>query len=178
MAELRLGITAQNIQSSIKAPDFLSRHQALIAQVRGDAGFLGGFAFGTPLSASVQRPVPVAPDPGFGVDPGYGPDGAWSGGGGTVVNNINVVKVRNHVGVNNFQAPVSVISGNGNLVEQQNAQGSGPIALQQVTDAPGRRTAGGASTPAAGGAVNAITGSGNILQSVPAHHHGRRGRMG
>lgn len=174
MAELRFGITAQNIQSSIKAPDFLSRHQALIAQVRGDAGYLGGFSFGTPLSASVQRPVPVAPDPGF--DPGYGTDGSWRAGGDIIVNNVNVV--RNRVRVDNFQAPVSVISGNGNVVEQQSAQGSGPIALQQVTDTPGKRTAGGASTPSAGGAVNAVTGNGNIMQLVPGRHHGRRGRTG
>ena len=44
-------------------------HQGMISRLRGDAGFLGGFAFGQPVAPS--RQVQVADDGGFGFDGGF-----------------------------------------------------------------------------------------------------------
>ena len=63
----------------------------------------------------------------------------------------------------NNQGPLAVTVGNGNVVQQQSATGSGPVAQQQVATTP----AGGAAT---GGAVNLVTGAGNIVQRVPNGH--------
>jgi len=46
------------------------------------------------------------------------------------------------------------------VVQQQTANGSGPIAQQQVATMPGAASAG-------GGALNLVTGSGNIIQRAP-----------
>jgi hypothetical protein len=55
----------------------------------------------------------------------------------------------------NNQGPLAVTVGNGNLVQQQSAIGAGPIAQQQVAGA------------SPGGALNLVTGTGNILQRTP-----------
>jgi hypothetical protein len=59
----------------------------------------------------------------------------------------------------NNEGPLAVTVGNGNVVQQQSATGSGPIAQQQVATTPG----GGSH----GGAVNLVSGSGNIIQRAP-----------
>jgi hypothetical protein len=174
------GVTAADVQASLKATDRSTLHQNMIARLRGDAGYLGGFSFGTPLSASVQpmQRVPVATDPGFGVpegsgyggDPGF-LDGSGNGGGPGIPDASGNGGHRHHHGgwggskqivvnrvdVTTFQGPVVV--GNNNNVQQQTATGSGPIALQQVMAQP--RTA------EAAGAVNTIGPGGSIVQRAP-----------
>jgi hypothetical protein len=142
-------ITAADVQSSISATDRTSRHQQLVARVRGDAGYLGGFAFGQPLSPSVQRPPKGFGDPG--LADGFYVDGTYYPGG------------QEPVIINSVHGSVAVAVGNGNVIQQQNATGSGPIAQQQVA------TIGAVSHIGApgGGAVNAVTGDGNLVQSAP-----------
>lgn len=131
-------ITAADIQSSLKATDRTSVHQGMVARVRGDGGYLEGFAFGQPLAPSVQRPWRGG---------GYLGEGDGYGGEGIVV-------------VNKFQAPVAITNGNGNVVQLQTANAGGPAAQQQVV------TAGNNQHVQSGGAVNVITGDGNVVQ----HH--------
>jgi hypothetical protein len=150
------GITASDVQASLKATDRSTRHQAMIARLRGNAGYLGGFAFGAPLAASVQPmpQIPLAPDPGFGPSDGSGYGSDWHGPSGGRGSRQIVV---NQVDVTTFQGPVVV--GNNNSVQQQIASGSGPIALQQVMGQPG--------ASGTGGAVNAIGPNGNVIQRAP-----------
>jgi hypothetical protein len=152
-------VSAADVQASLKATDHSARHQEMIAHLRGDAGFLGGFAFGRPLSASVQpiQRVPLAPEPdfgfadgqGYGGDPGYG-DGSGHGG---------RRRPRQIVLNQTFEGPVVI--GDNNNVQQQTANGSGPIALQQVLSQSG------ASGTAGGGAVNVVGPDGRIVQQAP-----------
>jgi hypothetical protein len=140
-------MTAADMQASLKATDRSARDQDMITRLRGDAGYLGGFSFGSPLSASVQ-PTQQAPFDGS----GYG--GHQHGHGGRRGPRQVVV---NRVDVTTFQGPVVV--GNNNSVQQQTASGSGPIALQQVMSRPG--------ASGTGGAVNTIGSNGNIIQRAP-----------
>lgn len=144
------GFTASDLQVTPTPAERRSRHQQMIARLRGDGGFLDGFAFGQPLAASRQPPPPPPPDP--------------------VV--IPVFLDQRTKIVNRFEAPVAVTAGNNNVVVQQGAQGNGgPTAQQQVVTIGGepiRRPA--------GGATNLVTADGNIVQSAsgPAHHGRRR----
>jgi hypothetical protein len=146
-------VTARDIQASAMPADRSAKHQQMIAGLRGDAGFLGGFSFGTPRAASRQQ-VQVAQDDGFfdpgfgfgfepGFDPGSGGGGGRRGGRPVIINN---------------QGPLAVTVGDGNLVQQQSATGPGPVAQQQVA------TTGGGN---GGGALNLVTGGGNIVQRAP-----------
>jgi hypothetical protein len=126
-------ITAGDVQKSLKATDRKSQHQQLVARTRGDAGYLGGFSLGQPLSASVQ-PAPQA-------DGGGG--GFWPG------------RPRRPVIINNtFDGPVVFSRGDGNVIQQQTASGSGPIALQQMSNG----------QPTPGNLVNVVGPDGNIVQ--------------
>jgi hypothetical protein len=139
-------VTAQEMQAAPTAADRQARHQNLIGKLRGDAGYLGGFAFGTPLAPSRQQ-VTLPPDDGFGYGYGYGEDGG-SGGRG-----------RRQVVINN-NGPVAIAIGNDNLIQQQTANGPGPIAQQQVATIGGKTSKG-------GGNVNMVSGDGVIIQQVP-----------
>jgi hypothetical protein len=143
-------ITAHDVQNGMTAADHQAQNQNMISRLRGDAGFLAGFSMGTPLAAS--RQVPVATDDGSFQD--YGSGGGGGGGGH---------RHRSRPIIINNQGPLAVTVGNGNVVQQQSANGSGPIAQQQV-----------ATTPAAGshggGALNLVTGAGNIIQAAPGAH--------
>lgn len=131
-------ITAHDVQGGMSAADRQSLHQDMISRLRGDPGYLAGFSGGMPLAPSRQPPPP---DPGFFDFPGGG---------------------RHHhrqpVIIN--QGPVAIAVGDGNVIQQQTASGPGPIAQQQVANLPGGKAAG-------GGAVNVVTGSGNIIQQAP-----------
>jgi hypothetical protein len=120
------------------AADHQAADQNAITQLRGDPGFLSGFQFGTPLAGSRQTALPN--------DGGYWARHGHAHGQAPVIINS--------------QGPLAVTVGNGNVVQQQSATGSGPIALQQV-----------ATTPATGsrnaGTLNLVTGSGNIIQRAP-----------
>ena len=140
-------VSAADVQASLKATDHSARHQEMIAHLRGDAGFLGGFAFGRPLSASVQpiQRVPLAPEPDFGTADGQGHGGRR--------------RPRQIVLNQTFEGPVVI--GDNNNVQQQIANGSGPIALQQVLSQSA------ASGTAGGGAVNVVGADGRIVQQAP-----------
>lgn len=133
-------ITAQQAQNGMTPVGHQALNQDRITALRGDPGFLAGFRFGTPLAAS-RQPIAPPPDDGFGFG-GFG-------------------RRRHHrhtpIIINN-EGPLAVTVGNGNVVQQQSAIGSGPIAQQQVS------TTSGAS---GGGAANVVTPSGNILQRSP-----------
>ncbi len=166
-------VSAADVQASLKATDHSARHQEMVARVRGDAGYLGGFAFGRPLSASVQ-PVPrvqLAPEPDFGFLDGqyYGGDPGYADGSGGRRGPRQIVL--NQIDVTTYQGPVVI--GDNNNVQQQTANGSGPIALQQVLSQVGASGTGGNGradrTPLSlGGAVNAIDANGRIVQHAPA----------
>jgi hypothetical protein len=134
-------MTAHDVQNGMTPADHQAQDQAMITKLRGDPGYLAGFSQGTPLAAS-RQPVAALP---------Y--DGGWhyrhshggNGGGPTIINNTG---------------PLAVTVGNGNVVQQQSANGSGPIAQQQVATTP---------SPGRGGALNLVSGSGNILQRAPGH---------
>jgi hypothetical protein len=129
-------ITAADLQGAMSPTDRQAQHQSMITRLRGDPGLLAGFSFGQPLAASRQ------PQPSFDDGGGFGsPSGH-----------------RHHrsqpIVINN-QGPLAVTVGNGNLVQQQSANGSGPIAQQQVAGT------------GPGGALNLVTGGGNIIQRSP-----------
>jgi hypothetical protein len=133
-------MTAHDMQGGMTAADHQAQNQATISALRGDPGYLAGFSMGTPLAAS-RQPVAALPD-----DGGYRYRRQHGHGDGPII-------------INNG-GPLAVTVGNGNLVQQQSATGSGPIAQQQVATVPGR----GATW---GGALNLVTGSGNIIQRAP-----------
>ena len=133
-------ITAADLQRGMSPTDRQALHQNMISRLRGDQGFLGGFSFGQPLAPS--RQVQVADDGG-----GFDSGGAFASGGHHRHHNRPII-------INN-QGPLAVTNGSGNLVQQQSAIGSGPIAQQQVVGT------------GPGGALNLVTGSGNIVQRAP-----------
>lgn len=118
-------ITAQGVQNNMGPADHQAQNQTMITKLRGDAGFLAGFQFGTPLAAS-RQPVQTLPD-----DAGYRYRHRHGHGQGPVI-------------INN-EGPLAVTVGNGNVVQQQSAQTSGPVAQQQVINLPGS---------VSGGAIN------------------------
>ena len=133
-------MTAQDMQNGMTSSDHQAKNQSMITALRGDPGFLSGFSMGTPLAASRQ---------GQGQGQGYPNDYGWH---------------RRHHGeqpiVINNEGPLAITNGNGNVVQLQSANGSGPIALQQAATAPGGGNGG-------AGALNLVTGSGNIVQRAP-----------
>src|ERR1700733_7016229 len=54
-------VTAHDLQNGMTAADHQAADQNAITQLRGDPGFLSGFAFGTPLAAS-RQPLPASYD--------------------------------------------------------------------------------------------------------------------
>src|ERR1700712_3279783 len=58
----RTFVTAHDVQNGMTAADHQAQNQTMISRLRGDAGFLSGFQFGTPLAAS--RQAQVLPDDG------------------------------------------------------------------------------------------------------------------
>ncbi|MDO9708141.1 hypothetical protein [Paracraurococcus lichenis] len=140
------GITAGDLQGGPTPAERRAQHQDRIAKLRGDAGFLEGFAFGQPRAAS-RQPPPPPPEPSIGA-----------------VIFDQRVKV-----FNQFDAPVAITSGSNNVVQLQGAGGQGPTAQQQVTNIGGRSIRNG------GGAVNVIDGDGSIVQSTGGGG-GRRAR--
>jgi hypothetical protein len=136
LPEARALITAADMQGAMSPTDRQAQHQSMITRLRGDPGFLGGFAFGQPLAASRQQ-VPSFDD---------------SGGGGSPSGHRHH---RSRPIVINNQGPLAVTVGNGNVVQQQSAIGSGPIAQQQIAGT------------GPGGALNLVTGGGNIIQRSP-----------
>ncbi|MEA2739545.1 MAG: hypothetical protein QOH05_2852 [Acetobacteraceae bacterium] len=133
-------VTAHDVQGGMTPADHQAQNQAMISRLRGDAGFLGGFSFGTPLAVSRQTPV-VPDDGGY----AYRRHHHGHGQGPIIINN---------------EGPLAVTVGNGNVVQQQTANGSGPIAQQQVATMPGAGSPG-------GGALNLVSGTGNIIQRAP-----------
>jgi hypothetical protein len=131
-------VTAHDLQGGVTASDRRAQNQKMIARLRGDSGFLGGFSFGTPLAASRQPPPPSNNGGFFDQGLGFGPAPI-------IINN---------------EGPLALTVGDGNVVQQQSATGPGPVAQQQIS------TAGGAGT-SGGGAVNVVTRAGNILQRTP-----------
>jgi hypothetical protein len=132
LPEVRTLITAADLQGGMTSADRQALHQDMISRLRGDPGFLAGFSFGQPLAPSRQAQ-------------------SFDGGGSFASGH------RHHsrpIVINN-QGPLAVTVGNGNVVQQQSAIGSGPIAQQQVAG----------SGP--GGALNLVTGGGNIIQRAP-----------
>jgi hypothetical protein len=130
-------LTARDLQNGMTPADHQAQNQNMITRLRGDAGYLAGFSFGTPRAQSRQVPV-AGEDGGF----GFGGDGRRHRRPPVIINN---------------EGPLQVINGTGNVVQQQYASGPGPIAQQQVS------TTG----AAGGGALNVVTGSGNIVQRTP-----------
>jgi hypothetical protein len=135
-------MTARDVQGGMTAADHQAQDQAMISALRGDPGFLAGFSMGAPLAAS-RQPVAALPD-----DGGYRYRRQHGHGDGPII-------------INNG-GPLAVTVGNGNLVQQQSATGSGPIGQQQVATVPGRGTS-------AGGALNLVSGAGNIVQHAPGN---------
>lgn len=132
-------LTAQDLQNGMTAADHQAQNQDMITRLRGDPGFLAGFSMGTPLAPSRQAQV-LADDGGFGRRHHH-----RHGQGPVIINN---------------EGPLAITSGNGNVVQLQSANGSGPIAQQQVATTPSGGSHG-------GGARNLVTGSGNIVQRAP-----------
>jgi hypothetical protein len=111
-------LTARDVQNGMTAVDHQSQNQSSISGLRGDAGFLGGFGFGSALASSRQS---VQSGEGFGHHHG--------GARPIIINNTG---------------PLAVTTGNNNLVQQQSASGPGPIAQQQVATVGGHSSDGGA----------------------------------
>ena len=142
--------TAADLQTMPSPAERRARHQGMIAKVRGDGGYLDGFAFGQPIAASRRKPPPP-PEPVF--MPVF-------------------VDQRTEV-FNQFDAPVAVTMGNNNVVLQQGSNGSGgPSAQQQVVTVGGRSARGANGAVAGGGATNMVTADGNIIQSSSGRRRG------
>lgn len=129
-------LTAHDVQGGMTATDHQTQDQNMISKLRGDPGYLSGFSFGTPLAASRQAPT-------MPYDAGYWYRRAHRG-----TQNTTII---------NNDGPLAVTVGNGNVVQQQSATGAGPIALQQVATTQSKPSQG-------GGALNLVTGSGNVIQ--------------
>jgi hypothetical protein len=171
LAVARTGpMTAQDAQNGMTPASHQAQNQATITRLQGDPGFLSGFSFGTPLAAS-RQPWPFGtPQAASGQtwpdDGGYWRrhgGGRWHGqpeGQGQGLGQ-GQGQGRSHgrapVIINN-DGPLAVTVGNGNVVQQQSATGSGPIALQQVATTPGAGSRG-------GGAVNLASNSGSIQRA-------------
>jgi hypothetical protein len=134
-------LTAQDLQGGLTAANHQVTNQNTITSLRGDPGFLSGFAFGTPLAASRQAAQSLPGDA------------------------ENRRRHRQHAApvIVNNEGPLAVTVGNGNVVQQQSATGAGPIAQQQVATTPAAGSHG-------GGATNLVTGAGNIIQRSPGGH--------
>ena len=141
------GLAAQNLEAGMAPADRQAGHQAMIARLRGDPGYLAGFAFGQPLAPS--RVLPVAAPP-FGLG---GPGLVGPGG----------LVLQQPVVIDNFGGPIAVANGDGNVIQQATAGGPGTVGQQQIANLGG--------APAAGAAN--LVGDGNVVQSAPAS--GRRG---
>jgi len=146
--------TAHDVQGGMTPADHQAQNQNMISQLRGDPGYLAGFLSGTPLAASRQAAPQWPYDGGYWYRHSHG-QGQWQGQGQGQGRGQ-----RQGPTIINSQGPLSVTVGNGNVVQQQSATGSGPIALQQVATTPAGGSRG-------GGAVNLVSGSGNIIQRAP-----------
>jgi hypothetical protein len=132
-------LTAHDLQNGMTAADHQAQDQNMISRLRGDPGFLSGFSFGTPLAPSRQAQT-LPYDAGYRYRRSHG-----HGEKPIVINN---------------EGPLAVTVGNGNVVQQQSALGSGPIAQQQVATSPATGSRG-------AGALNLVSGAGNIIQRAP-----------
>jgi hypothetical protein len=158
-ADIHRGATVvATLHGGVPAADRRARHQSTIARLRGDGGYLEGFAFGQPLAVSR---APLAPP----VDLG--------------------LLALQPIVIENSGGPIAIATGDGGIIQQQVANGAGPIAQQQVTTV--ARGAGGeaadGSSPGRlaiapeGGGINLATGSGTIVQgSTPGARRGTGGR--
>ena len=118
------GIAAQSLEARMVPADRQAGHQAMIARLRGDPGYLGGFAFGQPLAPS--RMLPLAAPP-FGL---VGPGLADPGG----------LVLQQPVVIDNFGGPIAVANGDGNVIQQATA-GSGTVGQQQIANLGGAPSA-------------------------------------
>jgi len=134
-------LTAQDLQGGLTAADRQAKHQEMIGRLRGEPGLLSGFSGGTPLAASRQLSQRLPDDAGY-----------------RRRHRQNAAPI-----IINNEGPLAVTVGKGNVVQQQFATGSGPIAQQQVSTT---ANAG----PHGGGATNLVSGSGNIIQRAPGGH--------
>ena len=134
-------VTAHDLQAGMTAADHQTQNQAMVTRIRGDGGYLAGMGFGTPLAASRRL--------------AQGADGdAWGAGAGHGRGHRQPIIINNN-------GPLAVTVGNDNLVQQQSATGAGPIAQQQVA------TVGAQTRGTNGGALNLVSGGGNIIQRAP-----------
>src|SRR4051794_2687078 len=115
------GGAAQTLEAGMAPADRQAGHQAMIARLRGDSGYLGGFAFGQPLAPS--RTLSVAASP-YGL--------VESGG-----------VLQQPVVIDNFGGPIAVANGDGNVIQQATA-GSGTVGQQQIANLGGAPSAAGA----------------------------------
>jgi hypothetical protein len=183
LPQIHKPVTAAALQGGLTPAGHQAMDQNMIAQLRGDPGFLAGFSFGQPLALSRQPQPPFARYwfdhhyHGHGNDPaafgGRGPSADGSGGfvprrqanaggqgqagdpsgtGGSRRGPVIIDKT-----VIDSQGPLAITVGNNNLVQQQSASGSGPIAQQQVAG----------NNP--GGAVNLASGGGSLAQPAAQH---------
>lgn len=143
------GLKAADLQSRLTPADRRVRHQDMTTRLRGDAGYLQGFVFGQPLALSRARPLPPPP-PLLLSDP-------LTGG----------LVLPGPVVIDNFDGPIAVANGDGNVIQQQVTSGSGPIGQQQVATVLGD-AADGEGSPAVVSrdkrATNIVGRSGNIVQ--------------
>jgi hypothetical protein len=144
------GVAAQGLEAGMVPADRQAGHQAMIARLRGDPGYLGGFAFGQPLAPS--RMLPLAAPP-FGL---VGPGLAGPGG----------LVLQQPVVIDNFGGPIAVANGDGNVIQQATA-GSGTVGQQQIANLGG--------APSAAGAAN-LVGDGDVVQRAPAGRRRGAGR--
>ncbi len=147
-ADIHRGATVvATLHGGVPAADRRAHHQRTIARLRGDGGYLEGFAFGQPLAVSR---APLAPP----VDPGLG------------------LLALQPIVIENSGGPIAVATGDGGIIQQQVANGAGPIAQQQVTtvargtggDAADGPSPGRLAIAPDGGGINLATGRGAIVQ--------------
>ena len=132
-------VSARDLQGGPTPADRKAQNQNAIARLRGDPGYLAGFAGGIPLAPSRQPSQTLAGEGGFQADGRRG---------------------ERPIIINN-EGPLALTVGNGNVIQQQSAIGSGPIAQQQVATTSNAEVSG-------GGATNLITTGGNIVQRTPS----------
>jgi hypothetical protein len=130
--------TASDVQAMPTPADRRQRNRDMIARLRGDGGFIDGFAFGQPLAAS-RQPPPPPPEPLVPI----------------------IIDQRTRIVNKTFEGPVAITVGENNVVQQQGGSNNGPTAQQQVVNV-GERAA-----RRGGGAVNTVTPQGNIVQTAP-----------
>ena len=145
------GARATDIQGSTSAADRTAGHRGMIAKVRGDGGYLDGFAMGQPMAASRQTLQPLVPNFNF-VQNYNGPITTGSGnitnylvanGRGPIAQQVNICSLSQDGIDANSRATINLLCGHASNAAVGDGAGDGTEAGADRPHRRARRTNGG-----------------------------------